>query len=76
MGSYRLNQKGGEDTLDWIIQLNDLEKENHENQDSKTDFNTHIMTGYSLPVCIRRMLNEGVTFNQRVACFRIAVHLK
>jgi len=22
------------------------------------------------------MLNEGVTFNQRVACFRIAVHLK
>ena len=67
----------GEDTLDWIIQPNDLEKENYKNQDNKTDINnTHNVTGYSLPVCIRRMLNEGVTFNQRVACFRIAVHLK
>ncbi len=66
----------GEDTLDWIIELNNLEKENNKNQDNKTDFNTHNVTGYSLPVCIRRMLNEGVTFNQRVACFRIAVHLK
>jgi len=65
-----------EDKLDWIIQLNDLEREMHKDQDNKTDFNTHTVTGYSLPVCIRRMLNEGVTFNQRVACFRIAVHLK
>ncbi len=68
--------KVGEDTLDWIIQLNNLKKENPKNQENKTDFNTHTVTGYSLPVCIRRMLNEGVTFNQRVACFRIAVHLK
>ena len=65
------------DMLDWIIQPNDLEKENYKNQDNKTDINnTHNVTGYSLPVCIRRMLNEGITFNQRVACFRLAVHLK
>lgn len=30
---------------------------------------------YPLPTCIRRMLAEGVTFDQRVACFRIAVQL-
>ncbi len=29
----------------------------------------------SLPVCAQRMLNDGVTENQRVACFRLAVHL-
>ncbi len=66
----------GQDTLDWIIQLNDLEKENYRNQNKKSDININNVSGYGLPVCIRRMLNEGVTFNQRVACFRIAVHLK
>ncbi|MBT4817121.1 MAG: hypothetical protein HN742_15130 [Lentisphaerae bacterium] len=28
----------------------------------------------SLPICAQRMLNEGVTENQRVACFRLAIH--
>lgn len=31
---------------------------------------------YPLPVCIRRMLEEGVRYDQRVACFRLAIHLK
>jgi hypothetical protein len=29
----------------------------------------------SLPPCARRMLDEGVTENQRVCCFRLAVHM-
>ena len=28
----------------------------------------------SLPICAQRMLNDGVTENQRVACFRLAIH--
>lgn len=32
-------------------------------------------TGYGLPPCARRMLAEGVTEQQRVVCFRLAVHL-
>ena len=28
----------------------------------------------ALPICAQRMLNEGVTENQRVACFRLAIH--
>lgn len=31
--------------------------------------------GFGLPPCARRMLAEGVTEQQRVACFRLAVHL-
>jgi len=31
---------------------------------------------FGLPPRARRMLNEGVTHEQRVACFRLAVHLK
>ncbi|MEM9416316.1 MAG: hypothetical protein AAGA29_12690 [Planctomycetota bacterium] len=32
-------------------------------------------SGYGLPPCARRILVEGVTEQQRVACFRLAVHL-
>lgn len=31
---------------------------------------------HSLPPCARRMLCEGVSANQRVACFRLAVQLR
>jgi hypothetical protein len=31
---------------------------------------------FGLAPCAQRMLSEGVTANQRVACFRLAVHLK
>lgn len=35
----------------------------------------HGRDGFSLPPCAQRMLAEGVTEQQRVACFRLAVHL-
>jgi hypothetical protein len=31
---------------------------------------------FALPPCVQRMLNEGVTVNQRVACFRLACQLR
>ncbi|MCP4709130.1 MAG: hypothetical protein GY869_10935, partial [Planctomycetes bacterium] len=31
---------------------------------------------FGLPACARRMLAEGVSFHQRVACFRLAINLK
>jgi hypothetical protein len=31
---------------------------------------------FGLPPCAQRMLAQGVTDNQRVSCFRLAVHLK
>ena len=40
---------------------------------SQLDGNT---SPFGLPPCVRRMLAEGVTSNQRVSCFRLAVQLK
>jgi hypothetical protein len=61
--------------LDEIIELNDL-------QSPKLDASTASPPGrvtsrsFGLPPCAQRMLNEGVSENQRVACFRLAVSLK
>jgi len=33
-------------------------------------------TRYSLPICARKMLKDGVSQYQRPSCFRLAVHLK
>jgi hypothetical protein len=63
------------DILDSIIELNDLENGQSKLQHNDSDGNGKV-TGYALPVCIRRILNNGVHFDQRVACFRIAVHLR
>ena len=64
-------------SLDWIIGLNDLDVEPGDDvpNDRSRAVDKHVR-GYDLPTCVRRMLKEGVTFDQRVACFRIAVHLK
>ena len=66
-----------ENLLDEIIKINGL---NHahtftaQKPQPKSDHNGFF--GFGLPPCARRILKEGVTDNQRVACFRLAVHLK
>jgi len=69
-------QRVAERTLDEIIEANQLAKEC-----TVTSALTPPQAGppvglCGLPPCARRMLNEGVTHEQRVACFRLAVHLK
>ena len=61
------------DQLDDLIKTEIGEYVNHENRSGSPKGSNH---RYSLPICIRRILEEGVTFDQRVACFRLAVHLK
>ncbi len=64
-------------TLDWIIGINDLDVEPGDDvPNDRSPVVDKQVRGYDLPTCVRRMLYEGVTFDQRVACFRIAVHLK
>lgn len=65
-----------ENILDSIININSLEYEQNNFQDQYSNSVNSKVNGYSLPVCIRKMLEQGVTFDQRVSCFRIAVHLK
>ena len=74
-------QRIPESVLDEIIQVNDLGKPvvsvgpAEPPQTPSRPANQRPLS-YGLPPCAQRMLNEGVRFNQRVACFRLAVPLK
>ncbi|MCX5770884.1 MAG: hypothetical protein NTZ09_11520 [Candidatus Hydrogenedentes bacterium] len=63
-----------ESLLDDIIEANELDvvdNGNHEGQSLGI-----FQAPFGLPPCARRMLAEGVAEYQRVACFRLAVHLR
>jgi hypothetical protein len=64
--------------LDAIIQSCGLEINNTEPAPKKTEDTSHDTPepSFGLPPCIRKILTEGVTFDQRVCTFRLAVHLK
>ena len=69
-------QRVTENALDEIIEANQLAKESIV-ASGPTPSQADSSVGFSgLPPCARRMLSEGVTHEQRVACFRLAVHLK
>ena len=68
-------KKNSEKGLELIIQDNDLEISREETS-KITKSSNYTQCSYGLPICTRRMLNEGVTFDQRIACFRLAVNLK
>ncbi len=61
--------------IDDIIEVNNLDK-TREDMNHKQTVTRTINSRYGLPICIRKILNRGVTFHQRVACFRLAVNLK
>jgi TOTE conflict system primase-like protein len=69
-------ERNSEQLLDSIIDINNLseKKQGIENKVSKDT--TPIGSRYGLPFCIQKILCEGVVFDQRVACFRIAVNLR
>jgi hypothetical protein len=60
--------------LNEIIETNSIEENQFDYIKNKID--NQKISGYALPICIRKILEKGVTHNQRIACFRIAVHLK
>jgi hypothetical protein len=63
-----------ESALDDIIELNNLsvaptyKNLNHNSAEGNTC--------YGLPICVRKILRDGVSHHQRTSCFRLAVHLK
>jgi len=67
--------RNSEDILDSIIDNNitDVIKKNRNTLPKNTTINS---SQYGLPLCIKNILCQGVSFDQRVACFRIAVNLK
>jgi hypothetical protein len=66
-----------ESLLDNIIEINDLGRNESTLAAQKGGGRLGIFqAAYALPPCAQKMLTSGVTENQRVACFRLAVHLR
>jgi len=61
--------------LDEIIEINDLVCPAMPGQTDEAKPNPEARA-FGLPPCAKKMLEAGVTENQRVACFRLAVQLK
>ncbi len=61
-----------ESVLDETIEMNDLRPQN----DISKPISIATQKSFALPPCAREILDQGVSENQRVACFRLAVHLK
>jgi len=66
-------KKNSEDTLDLIISDNELEIDINTNQKSTVGNSNY---NYGLPICTQKILKCGVTFDQRIVCFRLALNLK
>jgi hypothetical protein len=65
--------------LDAVIKSCSLTEQSHAVDRPKSNNHTasdRDTSPFGLPPCVRRMLAEGVTSNQRVSCFRLAVQLK
>ena len=70
-------QRVSERELDEIIEINGLTTPTGNTPVSSPSLQPAVVQGtFGLPPCAQRMLAEGVIENQRVACFRMAVHLK
>jgi hypothetical protein len=64
-----------ESVLDDIMEMNNLTGEPEGMAQPNTPSNEGL-NSYSLPPCVRIILQDGVTQNQRCVCFRLAVHFK
>lgn len=69
-------ERVSERVLDAIIEMNDLAIPPTQSKSSSHHSDTVYDNKFCLPLCAQKMLRDGVTRYQRVACFRLAVHLK
>ena len=69
-------EKVSEHILDDIIEVNNLSIPQIESQLSESNSANIAQSRFSLPLCAQKILKDGVVQNQRVSCFRLAVHLK
>jgi hypothetical protein len=69
-------ERVSEQLLDQIIGVNELDDAAAPLRNPPPASGASATVCYGLPPCARRMLAEGVEEYQRVACFRLAVHLR
>jgi len=65
-----------EGVLDDIIEINEILLPRRQIEKELRDSSIGDINRFRLPPCAQRMLQDGVTQNQRVSCFRLAIHLK
>ena len=68
-------QRVPESVLDEIIEINELAATAPTAPTASAE-SSDISPSFGLPPCAQKMLAEGVSEYQRVACFRLALHLK
>jgi len=69
-------ERVSEQLLDEVIELNGLDVATATSRDSSATERNGVDRTLGLPPCAQAMLADGVTENQRIACFRLAVRLK
>lgn len=69
-------QRVTEAQLDQIIEMNDLAVSSSTSHTGTARSCAAPPSSFGLPPCAQKMLAQGVADHQRVACFRLAVHLK
>ncbi len=70
-------QPVAESVLDDVIEINGLgQPDCPQNTQTGAESLGRFQAAGGLPPCIQAILRNGVTENQRVACFRLAVHLR
>jgi hypothetical protein len=69
-------ERVSEQLLDDMIELNGLNVATATIRHSSATVRNGVEHTFGLPPCARAMLADGVTENQRIACFRLAVRLK
>ncbi|MBK8946330.1 MAG: hypothetical protein IPM32_13825 [Ignavibacteriae bacterium] len=66
-------KNNSEQLLDSIISNNDIK---NECRSKKTNSTNNGYSKFGLPICAKKILRDGVTFDQRITCFRLAINLK
>jgi hypothetical protein len=69
-------EQTNETTLDELIELNEWACSQTENHHTKSSPPKNSSVEFGLPPCAKAMLIRGVEQEQRVSCFRLAVHFK
>jgi len=63
-----------EGEVDQFMEINEIKEEPNQSTLIKAESSKKKIE--TLPICIRKILEQGVQFDQRIASFRLAVHLK
>jgi len=69
-------QRVPESLLNEIIEMNELSDSPMLSDGATVPEGDKMINRFGLPLCVQAMLQNGVTSNQRVCCFRLAVQLR